>query len=71
MPDVGHVTLNVAMSPTDDACGEYELTKQVAVYDGFVAETVDDVGTITTVATVLNNGNKVASTDDAPKSCIN
>jgi hypothetical protein len=71
VPDVGHVTLNVAMSPTDDACGEYELTKQAAVYDGFVADTVAEVGTITTVATVLNNGNRVASTDAAPKSCIN
>jgi hypothetical protein len=41
------------------------------VYDGFVAETVDDVGTITTVAKVLNNGNKVASIEAAAKSCIN
>ena len=40
------------------------------MYDGFVAETVDDVGTTTTVAKVLSNGNRVASTDAAPKSCI-
>ena len=53
MPDVGQVTLNVAMSPTELAIGEYEFTKQVAVYDGFVADTVPDVGTITTVAMVL------------------
>jgi hypothetical protein len=53
VPDVGHVTLNVAMSPTELACGVYEFTKQVAVYDGLVAETVEDVGTITTVAMVL------------------
>jgi hypothetical protein len=47
------------------------LTKQVAVYDGLVADTEPDVGTTTTVATVFSNGNKVASTDAAPKSCIN
>jgi hypothetical protein len=41
------------MSPTELACGVYEFTKQVAVYDGLVAETVEDVGTITTVAMVL------------------
>jgi hypothetical protein len=71
VPDVGHVTENVAISPTELACGEYEFTKQVAVYDGFVADTVPEVGTITTVARVLNNGKIVASTADAAKSCMN
>ena len=71
VPDVGQVTLNVAMSPTELACGVYEFTKQVAVYDGFVADTVELVGTITTVATVFSNGNRVASTEDEPKSCMN
>ena len=71
MPLVGQVTENVAMSPTELACGEYAFTKQVAVYDGFVADTVELVGTITTVAIVFSNGNRVASTEDAPKSCIN
>ena len=53
MPLVGQVTENVAMSPTELASGEYEFTKQVVVYDGFVADTVELVGTITTVAIVL------------------
>jgi hypothetical protein len=41
------------MSPTDDANGEYEFTKQTALYEGLVAETVEEVGVITTVASVL------------------
>jgi hypothetical protein len=41
------------------------------VYEGFVAVTVPDVGVITTVAAVLISGYKVASTDAAPKSCMN
>jgi hypothetical protein len=71
VPDVGRVIENVARSPTDEANGEYEFTKQSAVYEGFVADTVEDVGVITTVAKVLNNGNRVASTEYAPKSCMN
>jgi hypothetical protein len=41
------------------------------VYEGFVLFTVPEVGTITTVAKVLSNGYKVASTEDEPKSCMN
>ena len=71
MPEVGQVTENVAMSPTELANGEYEFTKQVAVYEGLVEDTVPEVGTTTTVASVLNNGNSVASIEAAPKSCMN
>jgi hypothetical protein len=70
VPDTGHVTDRVAMSPTLLANGLYWFTKQVAVYEGFVAVTVPDVGVITTVAAVLISGYKVASTDAAPKSCM-
>jgi hypothetical protein len=62
------VTDTVAKSPTDDANGLYELTKQVAVYEGFVALTADEVGEITTVPIVPKSGYKVASTAAAAKS---
>jgi hypothetical protein len=70
VPDTGHVTDRVAMSPTLLANGEYWLTRHTAVYEGFVAVVVPDVGLITTVAAVLSSGYKVASTDAAPKSCM-
>jgi hypothetical protein len=41
------------------------------VYEGLVAVTEPEVGTITTVAKVLSNGYRVASTEDEPKSCMN
>jgi hypothetical protein len=41
------------------------------VYDGLVAVTEPEVGTITTVASVLYSGNRVTSTEDVPKSCMN
>jgi hypothetical protein len=70
VPDTGQVTLSVAMSPTLLANGLYWFTRHTAVYEGFVAVVVPDVGLITTVAAVLSSGYKVASTDAAPKSCM-
>jgi hypothetical protein len=70
VPDTGHVTDSVAMSPTLLANGLYWLTRHTAVYEGFVAVTVPDVGLMTTVAAELSSGYKVASTDAAPKSCM-
>lgn len=50
------------------AKGEYEVTKKVPVYDGFVADTAALVG-VTTISTVWpSRGCKVASTAEAPKS---
>lgn len=56
VPLVGHVTLNVAISPVALENGLYCETRQTAVYAGFVLVTVPLVGVITTVAKVLNNG---------------
>jgi hypothetical protein len=71
VPDTGHVTLSVAISPTLLENGEYCEHKAVKEYEGFVLVTEPDVGVITTVAAVLISGYKVASTDAAPKSCMN
>ena len=68
VPVVGHVTESVAMSPTLDANGWYWFTKQFAVYEGLVELTEPVVGTMTTVAMVLNSGKRVASTSPAAKS---
>jgi hypothetical protein len=71
VPVVGQVTDTVAKSPTDDANGEYELHKTLAVYEGLVALTADEVGVITTVPIVPKSGNKVTSTAAAAKSWLN
>jgi hypothetical protein len=70
VPEVGQVTERVARSPTDEAKGWYEFTSAIAVYEGLVAATVAEVGVMTTVAAVLKSGNRVASTDEAPKSWL-
>jgi hypothetical protein len=70
VPDTGHVTDSVAISPTLLEYGEYWLHKAVKEYAGLVAVVVPEVGLMTTVAAVLSSGYKVASTDAAPKSCM-
>ena len=70
VPLVGQVTDKVARSPTVEAKGWYCDTRQTAVYEGLVLDTVELVGVMTTVAAVLSNGQSVLSTLAAPKSCM-
>jgi len=47
------------------------VTRQFPAYEGFVSETTALVGTIRKVTVVPSRGNKVASTESAPKSWWN
>jgi hypothetical protein len=68
VPAEGQLTDSVAKSPTEEATGLYCTTLKVPVKEGLVADTEPLVGATTTVAIEPNRGERIASTEPAPKS---
>jgi hypothetical protein len=64
----GHETLSVARSPTLEASGLYSVQRKTPEYEGLVADTALPLGITVTVALLPKSGNKVSSTEPAPKS---